>query len=123
MTSVQTLNGTWKLATDPANEGRSERWFKSIRPDAQDAPVPGIIQQAYPGYHGVAWYWHSFRCNIGQIPGERVRIRFGAVDYLAEVWLNGKFAGSFEGGETPFEFDVTNALKCDAENLLAVRVL
>jgi beta-galactosidase/beta-glucuronidase len=58
---MQILNGTWKLATDPDNAGRKERWFDAIRPEAKDAPVPGVIQQVYPAYHGVAWYWHAFR--------------------------------------------------------------
>ena len=56
---MRILNGTWKLATDPDNAGRGDRWFEAIRPEAQDAPVPGVIQQVYPGYHGVAWYWHT----------------------------------------------------------------
>ncbi|MEN6424278.1 MAG: sugar-binding domain-containing protein [Phycisphaerales bacterium] len=120
---VQTLTGVWRLAADPENKGRADRWFEGVRPEAQDAPVPGIIQQAFPGYHGVAWYWHSFRVLSGGAAGDRALIRFGAVDYLADVWLNGKHLGAFEGGETPFEFDVTDSIRADGENLLAVRVL
>ena len=119
----QTLSGTWKLAVDPENKGRTDRWFEVVRPDAQDAPVPGIIQQVFPGYHGVAWYWHSFRLLPGPTTEDRVLIRFGAVDYVADVWLNGTYAGTYEGGETPFAFDVTDAIRTEGENLLAVRVL
>src|SRR6266487_4195139 len=54
---------------------------------------------------------------------ERCLLHFGAVDYLADVWLNGVLIGGHEGGETPFTLDVTDALKPDGENLLAVRVL
>ena len=121
--TVQVLSGAWKLALDPENKGRGEEWFARIRPEAKDAPVPGIIQQVFPGYHGVAWYWHGFRVSPSGEPGERVLIRFGAVDYLADVWINGKHAGAFEGGETPFEFDITDSLRTTEENLLAVRVL
>ena len=46
---IQTLNGEWKLATDPGNTGREERWFDAARPDAQDAPVPGIMDADYYG--------------------------------------------------------------------------
>jgi hypothetical protein len=122
---MQTLNGTWILATDPDNTGRTAHWFDAIQSDAQPAPVPGIIQQVFPGYHGVAWYWHSFELAESGAPGERVLLRFGAVDYLAEVWLNGKLAGSHEGGETPFELDITELAYTGAggDNLLAVRVL
>ena len=117
------LKGRWKLATDPGNAGRDEGWFERIRRNAVDAPVPGVIQQAFPGYHGVAWYWHRFRLEARPSPDDRVLIRFGAVDYLADVWLNGTHLGAYEGGETPFEFDITREVKRKGDNLLAVRVL
>ncbi len=121
--STQVLSGRWKIATDPENRGRADGWFKGVRPEAQEASVPGIIQQAFPSYHGVAWYWHSFHAAFGGAADDRTLIRFGAVDYLADVWLNGKHIGAHEGGETPFEFDVTDSLWPGGENLLAVRVL
>ena len=121
---MQTLNGIWTLAPDPDNVGRAERWFNQSPPTAVAAPVPGVIQQTLPGYHGVAWYWHRFRMDADlQAGAGRVLVRFGAVDYLAEVWLNGWYAGCYEGGEMPFEFDASAALRAGAENLLAVRVL
>ena len=49
-------------------------------------------------------------------------LRFGAVDYLADVYLNGQKVGRHEGGYTPFEFDVT-ALLHSGSNQLAVRVV
>jgi hypothetical protein len=121
--AVRTLSGTWLLAVDGENKGRDERWFEKARPEAKAAPVPGIIQQVFPGYHGVAWYWHTF--TVTQLPAageDRMLLRFGAVDYLADVWLNGTHLGRYEGGETPFEFDATAAFRA-GENLLAVRVL
>lgn len=121
--NVQSLNGLWKMATDPENVGRSSRWFEAIPPGACDAQVPCVIQQVFPGYHGVAWHWRMFRLACHVAPGHRLLLRFGAVDYLAEVWVNGHHAGKFEGGETPFEFDVTDLVDMEGENLLAVRVL
>ncbi len=103
---MQTLNGLWHLTIDPHNVGRTEHWFDAIRSEAQPALVPGVIQQIFPGYHGVAWYWYTLELAEAGVPGERVLLRFGAVDYLAEVWLNGQSAGSYEG-ETPFELDIT----------------
>jgi beta-galactosidase/beta-glucuronidase len=123
-TNTQTLSGAWLLATDPGNKGREERWFERVRPEAKEAPVPGVIQQVFPGYHGVAWYWHAFRADRAARDAEgRVLLHFGAVDYLADVWLNGNHLGSYEGGETPFEFDITAAVKNEGESLLAIRVL
>ncbi len=120
---VQTLRGNWKLALDARNVGRGERWFDGIPAAAQDAPVPGIVQQVFPSRFGVAWYWIVFRPARAAGPNERYLLDFEAVDYLAEVWVNGLAVGGHEGGETPFELDATEAVKPDADNLLAVRVL
>ncbi len=121
--TMQTLSGAWRLAADPDNVGRDEGWFNAPRHDAIDAPVPGIIQQALPGYHGVAWYWHAFRASIEWGKDSRALLRFAGVDYRGDVWLNGQYLGGYEGGETPFEFDATEAIRLDGDNLLAIRVL
>ncbi len=120
---MKTLSGPWTIAPDPGNIGRAEGWWRASRPDAIAAPVPGIIQQALPGQHGVFWYWHRFNTDFAGADGSRALLRFGAVDYLGEVWLNGQFLGRYESGELPFEFDVTEAIRADSDNLLAVRVL
>src|SRR5450759_3156016 len=86
-TRSQLLSGTWKLLPDPDNRGREARWFERISPGAPDAPVPGIIQQVFPKYHGVAWYWLQFRPNVRACPGERPLLRFGAVDYLSLIHI------------------------------------
>ena len=116
----------WRIATDPENIGRERRWFEAVPDDAQDAPVPGSIQQVFPEVHGVAWYWATFRLPAAPGPGNRCLIRFEMVDYLAEVWVNGRPVGGHEGGETPFELDATDAVDAaggSGENLIAVRVL
>ena len=118
----QTLTGQWTLALDPKNEGRAACWYETSRPEAQPAPVPGIVQQVFPTFQGVSWYWHVFTPQRQLAKGERARLRFAAVEYLAEVWLNGQPVGGHEGPEFPFELDVTAMLR-PGENLLAVRVL
>jgi len=60
----------------------------------------------------VPWAWNS---------AQQVRLRFGSVNYLAQVWLNGVRLGQHEGGHLPFEFDVTPHLKREG-NVLVVRV-
>jgi beta-galactosidase/beta-glucuronidase len=78
--------------------------------------------------NGVAWYRRRFDYAIppggaAPIPGGTVAIlHFGAVDYFATVWLNGRELGSHEGGYLPFEFDVTAAL-VEGENELVLRVV
>jgi len=115
--------GDWRIAPDPANAGRDARWFDAPRAEAVAAAVPGILQIPLPGYHGVAWYWRTFDAPPHPDTAGRYLLRFNAVDYYAEVWINGTLAGKHEGGETPFTLDVTEAVKSEGSNLLAVRVL
>ena len=122
--SVVSLNGDqWLLATDPKNVGREEKWFESPRPEAKPTKVPWIIQDAFPGYSGVAWYWREFVAPAHPHPDGRYLLRFWAVDYLADVWVNGRHVGTHEGAEIPFVLDITEAVKPADTNRLAVRVL
>ncbi len=121
--AVVSLNGIWQIAIDPRNRGREEGWSAEPRsPDIRLTRVPSIIQEVFPGYHGVAWYWRTFPTPPNPFPRGRTILRFWAVGYLAEVWVNGQKVGEHEGGETPFTLDVTDAVRADA-NRLAVRVL
>lgn len=123
-TTILSLEGNdWVVAADPDNAGRSQAWWKSPRPDAKPIRVPGIFQEALPAYHGVAWYWREFTPPQNPYRGGRCFLRFHAVDYLADVWLNDVLIGGHEGGETPFMLDVTKVVKPGKPNRLAVRVL
>jgi hypothetical protein len=121
---MPSLNGKWMLACDPEDAGRAQRWYeRETLPDAQETTVPGIIQQTIPAYHGVVWYMRTFTPPVLPYPDGRYLLRFGTVDYLADVWVNGIYVGQHEGGETPFTLDITAACLPDAPNHLAVRVL
>ncbi|MGA2496962.1 MAG: sugar-binding domain-containing protein [Tepidisphaeraceae bacterium] len=123
-TRVISLGGNdWRLAVDPDNIGWQQEWYRAVRGEAKAARVPWIIQDAFPGYHGVAWYWREFTPPRQPHENGRYLLRFWAVDYRAEVWLNGTRVGEHEGGETPFVLDVTDAIRAGVKNLLAVRVL
>ncbi len=121
--SVLSLDGGWLLATDARNEGLSGEWFQSPRPEAVKTSVPWIIQDAFPGYHGLAWYWKTFQAPQNLHVNGRYLLRFWAADYKADVWVNGQSVGGHEGGETPFTLDVTDAVKPGEANLVAVRLL
>lgn len=72
-------------------------------------------------YMGVAWYRTRF--DVARLDqGKRALLRFGAVDYFSEVFVNGKSVGTHEGGYTPFAFDITDSVK-PGTNELAVRVI
>src|SRR3954469_15233427 len=72
-------------------------------------------------YQGAAWYRIHF--DVPQFADTRhVILRFGAVDYFAEVHVNGIPIGSHEGGYTPFSFDITSAVR-PGQNELAIRVI
>lgn len=120
---MQVLDGQWSLKTDPQNRGRQEQWFSRVQADACRARVPGTIQEIVPDYHGVVWYWHTFRPSRSISATERAFLHFGSVDYLAEVWVNGVPVGGHEGPDVAFSLDITRTLDFDADNLIAVRVL
>jgi hypothetical protein len=122
--TVASLDGNdWKAAADANNIGRNQAWWKGPTAEAKPARVPGIMQEALPGYHGVAWYWHEFSAPVKSYRDGRCLLRFHAVDYLAQVWVNDHFVGGHEGGETPFTLDITSAVNPGQSNRLAVRVL
>jgi beta-glucuronidase len=68
-------------------------------------------------YNGLVWFQRHFTAHPQ--PGKRAFLRFGAVDYRAQVYLNGKLVGEHEGGFTPFSFDVTTLLR-DGDNQVTV---
>ena len=116
------LNGTWKIAFDTDNTGKDQRWFEHFPSTATPIRVPSVWNEIRPNYQGVAWYQTAFLAP-SRWQGSSVRIGFGAVSYLAEVWLNGKYLGTHEGGYTPFEVEAGDALLWDQQNALVVRVL
>ena len=55
-------------------------------------------------------------------PDHRVLLHFGAVDQVAQVWLNGVDVVRHEGGYLPFSADITDALR-RGENRLEVKAV
>ncbi|MDQ3856611.1 MAG: glycoside hydrolase family 2, partial [Chloroflexota bacterium] len=119
------LCGSWQFAYDDSNSGLSQRWMD--REDVFDrtitVPFPpeseasGIADR---GFHPVVWYRRTFRTPAG--PHERLMLHFGAVDYAASVWVNGRFVAQHEGGHTPFSADITAALEDpSADQVVVVR--
>jgi hypothetical protein len=118
------LDGTsWLIAQDSMNVGNSQSWWKNPIPTAKQAKVPGIIQNVFPAYHGLAWYWREFTAPANPHKNGRYILKFNSVDYLCDVWLNNVYLGKHEGVESPFEYDVTDIIKKAGANKLALRIL
>jgi len=121
---VVDLCGFWDFAFDPDNRGGQAGWaegFSGGRPIAVPASWNDQFAEGHD-YLGAAWYQTRFDLPWGWDAGRHgLRLRFGSVNYLAEVWLNGVRLGSHEGGHLPFELDVTPHVRREG-NLLVVRV-
>ena len=122
-TLAVTLDSGWLIATDPDNIGRQQAWFGAAQPGAKATRVPSVLQETFPAYHGVVWYWLQFKPEPQPFAHGRYLLRFNAVDYLADVWLNSQHLGSHEGSETPFVLDATDLIRPGTTNTLALRVL
>ena len=85
-------------------------------------PSPWQADARFRDHIGAAWYQREFDIPAEWLEANRVIILgFGAVDYFAEVWLNGIKVGEHEGGYLPFELDITSTVRTGV-NTLTVRV-
>lgn len=147
----RSLNGEWKSIIDPyesgfydyrysqrdldANPSRAETFYLDVKPanpgerveyDFDSSPsltVPGDWNTQRPElfyYEGTVWYRRTFE-TAPLAKGEHAFLRFGAANYRADVYLNGKKLGMHIGGFTPFTFEITRQLK-SGRNSLVVRV-
>ena len=127
------LDGSWDFAHDDAGEGLSARWYEGSAGSGQGAfdrrievpyppesPASGIHE---PGFHPVVWYRRTVAdATLGRADGRRALIHFGAVDFRADVWIDGRHAAHHVGGQTPFTVDVTDLLSAgESEHVLVVR--
>jgi hypothetical protein len=121
------LNGTWKFRFDPQDVGVKEQWNDPAAAFDREIIVPFCWESELSGikdtkYHGAAWYRRSFEIPANFAAEDRVFLRFEAVDWRADVWVNGKKVAEHEGGYTPFSADVTDAIQRHGQNTVVVRV-
>ncbi|MCX6150074.1 MAG: beta-glucuronidase [Ignavibacteriales bacterium] len=136
------LNGKWNIIIDPYENGyynyryqpREDGYFENRKPKdkselieydfdkSEQLNVPGDWNTQMEKlflYEGTIWYKKSFQYNKQY--DKRVFIYFGAVNYDAVVYVNGKKVGEHEGGFTPFNFEITDELASN-ENFIIVKV-
>ena len=144
---THSLDGEWKVIVDPYENGYYNyryqpfdqqadppkgAYFRDARPDtptdlveydfdrAASLQVPGDWNTQDPKlyyYEGSVWYRRKFDAPPRK-SSDRVFLEFGAVNYRADVYLNGKKLGVHEGGFTPFRFEVTDQLKPRGNSLV-----
>lgn len=117
------LSGLWDFQLDPDGTGTGAGWMNGL-PDPRPIAVPASWNELFQDTHDYldnAWYVREFYVPGGW-QGQRIAVRVGSANYLAELWLNGTSLGVHEGGHLPFAFDVTDMLNWDGPNVLAVRV-
>lgn len=115
------LNGLWNYAITPSSAEDS---------DCSDGKilVPFAVESALSGVGRVVtgddalWYSREF-----VIPrswkDRRIMLNFGAVDWYAQVYVDGKFAGEHKGGYVPFSFDITELLDNGRKHSLKLKVM
>ncbi len=136
------LDGQWRVIPDPYENGyynhryepREDGYFLAQKhtdpgelieydfPRSQAVDVPGdwnSQDERFFFYEGTMWYYKSFELMPRR--DRRYLLHFGAVNYIANVWVNGEFLGRHEGGFTPFQFDAGHLLH-DGENFIVVKV-
>ena len=135
----QSLNGKWHYIIDPMNNGLPEESFfggfpqnklpseglELIEYDFESAKVmeiPGAWNAHEKNllfYRGPVWFYKKF--NHESLNNNLTHLYIGASNFTTKVFLNGKIVGSFEGGYTSFNFDVTEHL-VDGNNVLIIHV-
>lgn len=132
--SLTSLNGEWQVILDPLGAGDWKQVWQEKKPQKKTdfveysfdggpmLQVPGdfnsqLCELTY--LEGIVWYKKVFHHKSDE--RKRLFLHFGAVNYLADVYLNGEKIGSHEGGFTPFQFEITDKVK-NGDNVVIVKV-
>ena len=130
---ITNLDGRWHYIVDPFNTGEGGRFYfnkmqenpdELLEYDFSTAPtinVPGdwnSQKNELQYYEGIVWYQRDFELHPQM--GKRYFLNFGAVNYKAEVYLNGRLLGSHEGGFTPFQFEISDKI-VDGNNFVVIK--
>ncbi|MBQ7900519.1 MAG: beta-galactosidase [Clostridia bacterium] len=116
------LNGQWEFEIDNGVSGKHREFFKRdilsdkiTVPFCPESDLSGIGNK---DFMYCVWYRREFELPES-FAGNRVILHFGAVDYIATVYINGVEAGSHKGGYTSFAVDITDYIK-DGTNVIHV---
>ncbi|MGB3065819.1 glycoside hydrolase family 2 protein [Sphingobacterium thalpophilum] len=131
---VQSLNGKWDAIVDLYDQGKKNKIYLNKKPENKTdfyeyafenglrLNVPSDWNSQMPElkyYEGTIWYARRF--DAAKDRGGRLFLYFGAVSYRCRIYLNGQEIAQHEGGFTPFQVEITDAVK-EKNNFLAVEV-
>ena len=115
----QNLNGLWEYAIQSVGKSKTAKFDGEILvPFAVESSLSGVQKKV--GEDNELWYQREFTLP-SKWKNNKVLLHFGAVDWKADVWVNGVKVGQHTGGYTPFSFDITAALT-NGSNTLVVKV-
>lgn len=119
------LNGTWSYEFDFSRSGMDRRLFESegfegsiTVPFAPQSELSGV---GFKDFIPEMWYHRTLSVPDGWA-GKRIILHFGAVDYIASIYIDGKIAGRHWGGSSSFDVDITRLVNPGQEHDLVVRV-
>lgn len=119
-----TLNDGWRYADGP-HPGAEDPTYADSAWTSVDLPHTWNAEDAFdkvPGYRrGVGWYRRTLALDP-ELEGQRIYLYFEGANQVADVYVNGDSVGQHVGGYTAFAFDVTDQVRFDGPNLVAVRV-
>jgi hypothetical protein len=116
----QNLNGLWDYAIRPKDEIRPATFDgKILVPFPIESALSGVMKQVVE--QSRLWYRRTFVVPK-RWSKKRILLHFGAVDWEAVVFVNGKEVGVHRGGYDSFSFDITEALKPSGEQEIVVSV-
>ena len=114
------LNGLWDYAIRPLDEDAPAEFDGEILvPYPLESALSGVGKRI--GSEERLWYHRAFDTPALRTGG-RLLLHFGAVDWHAQVWINGVKQGEHKGGYTPFSFDITDALRDEGQQEIVVSV-
>lgn len=114
------LNGLWDFAVLPKGKALPDQWQgKILVPFAIESSLSGVMKPVLP--HEELWYHRSVTIPPSW-KGKRLLLHFGAVDWKADVFINGLHLGGHQGGYAPFSVEITDFAQPGKSFDLVVRV-
>jgi hypothetical protein len=113
------LNGAWQYAITKKNASAPAQFDGTIKvPFPIESRLSGVARRITP--RQALWYRRDFEAP--EYDFNRLLLHFGAVDWQAEVWVNGHYAGKHCGGHDAFFFDIAPFLDGTGRQELLVKV-